>query len=240
MTEQTLFCDAATPTPDACQAPAATRVPRPMAATRRRPAHGVRCFGVNALLFAEGAPAQSLHVIVEGSVMLFKLLPDGRRHILEIVGPGAIIGMTSSSAYTCAAKAMTPGRVRTLSRVPVEASPELRAELQAQTLARLDALQGNALRLGRMSAAERIASFLWRLAELHGATGGASKDIPIGLSLSEIADHLGLVQETVCRNLATLKKACVIVMPRPDRFRILDAGELSRLALSPPRLEAVA
>ena len=59
-----------------------------MAATRRRPAHDVRCFGINALLFAEGAPAQSLQVIVEGSVMLFKLLPDGRRHILENANKG--------------------------------------------------------------------------------------------------------------------------------------------------------
>ncbi len=240
MTEQSLFCDATAASPEVCQA-AAMGGPRGVAVARRRPAHDVRSFNANALLFAEGAPAQSLHVVVEGRIMLFKLLPDGRRHIVDIVGAGTMIGMSSAPTYSYGAKAMTAGRVRSLSRRQVETSPELHAELQAQLLARLDAMQGHALRLGRMNAAERIASFLWRLAQTQGTSGGISTtDVVIGLSLGEIADHLGLVQETVCRNLAALKKAGIIAMPRPDRFRVADADELSRLALAPSRLGAAA
>lgn len=243
MTEQTLFCDAVAPHSEVLtQAPAAApALRRPAIASRRRPAHDVRSFTTNALLFAEGAPALHLHVIMEGTVMLFKLLPDGRRHILDIVGPGAMIGMTSDTAYSLSAKAITGGSIRMLTRHQVEESAELSAELHRQALVRLDAMQSHALRLGRMSAGERVASFLWRLASLQGATGGnENAEVAIGLSLGEIADHLGLVQETVCRNLAALKKAGVIVMPRPDRFQVLDADELSRLGLSAPRLCAAA
>lgn len=235
MTEQPQLWDAPAPVSDTH----ATMAPCAPLAARRRPAHDLRGFAEGALLYAEGAPAERIHVVADGTVMLFKLLPDGRRHILDIVGPGTMIGMTSGAAYSASAKALTPVRLRALTRRQISSSPELSAELDRQMLARLDAMQSHALRLGRMSAVERIASLLWRLAGIMKG-GDRGCDVTLGLSLAEIADHLGLVPETVCRNLATLKKAGVIAMPRPDRFRVIDADELSRLAMAPAPLRAAA
>lgn len=237
MIEQNIASDTVATSCDASSCvplPSFEATPRPAPASRPRSAVDIRRTTHDVVLFAEGDAARHVYQVEEGSVMLYKLLPDGRRHILDIVGPGTIVGSTSGARYSCSAKSLTPTSIRVLPLKLVETSPELQLRMRRQLLARIDALQAHALRLGRMSAIERIASFLLQLADACGARAGRENDVPLLLTLGELADHLGLVTETVCRNLTALKKSGAVAMVGKDRFRIVDRAALAGLALVQP------
>ena len=70
------------------------------------------------------------------------------------------------------------------------------------------------LLLGRMTAAERVATFLLGIAERRDAV----RAIDLPMSRSDIADYLGLTIETVCRVLSAFKRAGAIAIPQPNRI----------------------
>ena len=77
--------------------------------------------------------------------------------------------------------------------------------------------------LGRMTAIERIACFLDEIDTRAQARGTDLIGLP--MSRTDIADHLGLTVETVCRGLAQLRRMGAIVLER-NGFRILDRAAL--------------
>jgi len=80
--------------------------------------------------------------------------------------------------------------------------------------------------LGRKTALERIASFLVDMID-DGAEASSRLDMPV--TRQEIADYLGLVIETVCRNFAILKRRGIIASIGRDDFRILDLDALRQI-----------
>jgi CRP/FNR family transcriptional regulator len=81
--------------------------------------------------------------------------------------------------------------------------------------------------LGRLSAAERLASFLLGLAR---ETPGADACIELPMTRSDIADYLGLTIETVSRKLHELRLLGLIRLDTPSRVRITDHDRIEALA----------
>ena len=73
-------------------------------------------------VFAEGEPADRLYIIVSGKVKFGHRLPDGREHLLAIMGPPEMLGGARSS---------TPARAPH----PRPLSPRWRGILDRDTLA---------------------------------------------------------------------------------------------------------
>jgi len=46
------------------------------------------------LIFLEGDDAESVFRVTDGLVMLYKLLPDGRRQVVELIGKGDVFGFS--------------------------------------------------------------------------------------------------------------------------------------------------
>ena len=46
------------------------------------------------IVFYEGDAAGRYFKLIDGAMMLFRLLPDGRRQIVELLGPGDYFGLT--------------------------------------------------------------------------------------------------------------------------------------------------
>ena len=59
------------------------------------------------VIIDEGDVARSVYKIQVGQVMLSKLLPDGRRQIFEVLGPGSIFGVTPSQRHDSIAESLT-------------------------------------------------------------------------------------------------------------------------------------
>ena len=94
------------------------------------------------------------------------------------------------------------------------------------TLRELAHSRGRMLLLGRMTASERVASFLLEM--LKRRDQQSVFDLP--MSRVDIADYLGLTVETVCRTLSAFKRTGSITVPNPHRVEVCDREALKAIA----------
>ena len=114
------------------------------------------------LIFLEGDNAESVFRVADGLVMLYKLLPDGRRQVVELLGKGDVFGFSRFPVRDCSAETLMATNCVVFDRNYVERSPALAREWNARLYAQLCALHEHVMLLGRKSAMERVASFLIR------------------------------------------------------------------------------
>ena len=91
------------------------------------------------------------------------------------------------------------------------------------------------LLLGRKSAAEKVANFLYILAKRSRLQGCSLPDsdvvsFELPLTRADMADYLGLTIETVSRQMTKLKKNNIISIEDHRLVSVVDMIELSRLA----------
>ncbi|ESR22568.1 helix-turn-helix domain-containing protein [Lutibaculum baratangense] len=190
------------------------------AGTAKRPR--LQSFAAHAEVFAEGDAATAVWEIVEGAVMLYKLLPDGRRQVVELLGPGDFFGFGIGDETDCGAETVTAARIHAHDRRSAEESAELQLRLMAHLRRRVRLIHEHTVLLGRKSALERLATFLVGLP--------AEEVIELALTRQEIADYLGLTIETVSRSFSELRRRGAIVLDRQDRVRLTDREALEELA----------
>ena len=178
-------------------------------------------------IYAEGDISDSWYRVVSGAVRICKLLPDGRRHIAEFCFAGDCFGLDTGKERGFSAEAigdvvLVRYSVRATERL-IDETPQLARRLRDMTLRDLAQAQSHMLLLGRMTAPERVASFLLELSERRDAR--RALDLP--MSRVDIADYLGLTIETVCRTLSAYKRAGTIAIPTPHRIELRDRAALA-------------
>jgi len=194
-----------------------------------------------ALILDEGDAATSVYEIVEGGVILFKLLPDGRRQIIEVLGVGDVFGLSATDVSDIAAEALTAVRVVVYDKRTIDTEASLRDRLFARLRQQMCALHDHALLLGRKSAKERVATFIMRLVPGRGgfACIGRLEDardtklnvakVDLAMTRQEIADYLGLTIETVSRAFSALRREGVIAYDKQDSVQIANVCRLCHL-----------
>jgi CRP/FNR family transcriptional regulator len=186
-------------------------------------------------LFHQGDPATQVFNLTAGMLRLTKLLPDGRRQVLGFRFAGDFIGVGQGKTQTFTAEALSQA---TLCRFPAarfdefgEAHPALERALYRKAVHELDAAQQQLLLLGRMTAAERLASFLLDLARRqNGGKGGPPHFVDLPMSRADIADYLGLTKETISRLLAQFRAQRLLRLETLNRVELLDHHALTELA----------
>jgi CRP/FNR family transcriptional regulator, nitrogen fixation regulation protein len=188
-----------------------------------------RTFARNDELFAEGDAADCWFKVISGTVRLSKLLSDGRRHIAEFYFAGDCFGLDNLPERLFSAEAVGDVTVMRYPRAATERlidnDPSLLRSLRDMTLRDLANAQIRMLLLGRMSALERVATFLSDMLERHDAT--RALDLP--MSRNDIADYLGLTIETVCRVLSAFRRTGMIDIPSPHRIELRDRAALAAI-----------
>jgi CRP-like cAMP-binding protein len=188
-------------------------------------------------LFREGEPARRLYQLVAGRVMLYKLLPDGRRQVVEVIGEGGVFGITCLPIHDCSAETLVASEVISHERTAVEQSAELSRDLAARVEVQFCALHDHVVLLGRKSALERVASFVMHCVPGRGVfncpgpprAGEDVADIPLGMTRNEIADYLGLTIETVSRVFSEFRRRGVVMIDGHERLRVNDVCRMCRL-----------
>lgn len=181
-------------------------------------------------VFREGDQADRIYQILDGAVMLYKLLPDGRRQIVELLGPGDVFGLSATPVYDCSAETLVAGSVAIYERTALESSPQLVNAISHHMRSQIAALHEHTVLLGRKSALERVATFLMRWIPNRGDYGckGAAngvKDravIRLRMTRQEIADYLGLTIETVSRAFSELRRRGIVSIEKIDEVQVND------------------
>ena len=162
---------------------------------------------------------------------MVKLMEDGRRQIGEFLMAGDLLGFDALDTYRfrrrggdrrgAAALSAAHGR-----RAGGEQSGAGAAAAEAAAVS-LRVAHARLVLLGRKTASERIASFLLEMAERLPQARPGVLDLP--MSRTDMADHLGLTIETVCRVLAHLRREGTLAIERGS-VTIRDAAALRQMA----------
>ncbi len=199
------------------------------------------CTGVNSntlhanqTLFHDGDNADFLYEVLEGTLMAFTILPDGRRQIFDFYHAGDIVGLSHEGAYYSNCVAIAPTKVRcipqsALARVASENS-EIAFKLFNFAADHVFGLQSHFVVLGRKSAPEKIATFLLDLVHRVADEDAICALIELPMKRAEIADYLGMTIETVSRNMSKLRSAGIIEFSEPGVVTVPDVSRLEELA----------
>jgi CRP-like cAMP-binding protein len=203
-------------------------------AIAREHASGRRLVAAGSELFAEGEASDNIYIVLDGWLILHRILADGRRQILDFALPGAALGYRAHAdvPFSFTAEAVTGAEVAV---IPLSRISQLlyRGSDCAMTIleAANDALLGafDALTdVGRRSAREAVAHFLLRMnrrvQRMAKSDGGGSIRFP--LTQEHIGDALGLTAVHVCRTLSALRADGLVEVAR-GRLRILDKQALA-------------
>jgi CRP-like cAMP-binding protein len=205
-------------------------------AAPRFPDLRVASYPPRSLIVDEGDATSSVYEVVEGGVLLFKLLPDGRRQIIEVLGVGDVFGLSPNGVSDVGAETLTKARIAIYEKRRVDADPDLRDRIFTRLRSQMCALHDHALLLGRKSAQERVATFIMRLVPGRGGhacagpiAGCDETRVDLAMTRQEIADYLGLTIETVSRAFSALRRAGTIAYERQDCVVIPSVCQLCRL-----------
>lgn len=187
-------------------------------------------------LFEEGKAVQKLYSLAAGLVLLYRILPDGRRQGVDLLLPGAFFvlppedGAISSVSAVC----LSPSVVccfsedhffKSIAEDPTIAVEALRR--MAKDRVRLNDLL---VSLGRRSALERVAHFLDRIRREELEQGGeVSEWLPI--CQQDLGDILGLTVVHTNRVLRQLR-LLGLIETKPGRLKIRDARRLANFVVA--------
>ena len=185
------------------------------------------------ILFAQGQPSTSLFSLSSGLIKITSNSSDGREQIVGLSSPGKLlVGLQSLDAdhYEYTAVAATDGSACKIRHRALLKALSDRPEIALRLIAALNAqlAQSRSLMevMGHKSAAEKIAAFILLLAP---SAPVKNDRFALPFSRNDIADFLGLSEETVCRQMATMKRDGVIYAPR-GKMRIQDWDRLRQIA----------
>ncbi|MCF6321180.1 MAG: Crp/Fnr family transcriptional regulator [Rhizobiaceae bacterium] len=184
-------------------------------------------------LIPEGEDVERYSNILSGVIKLSKLLADGRQQIVGLQFAPDFLGRPFKNKSETTAETATQVEVCTFPKSILETmihqSPELEHLLYEQSLKELDDARDWMMTLGRKTAAEKVASFLYLIGTHIDPTRGindSSIGFEIPLKRADIADFLGLTIETVSRQLTKLRKAGTIELENNRSVTIKDMNVL--------------
>jgi len=150
-------------------------------------------------LYLEGDRQTHIYQVLEGGVGSYHMLPDGRRQIAKFYYPGDLIGIAEQAQFASHAEALSPSKVRCIPVSCIDSlilsEPGFGRALLSLVASDLSDTREQLLSLGRKTALEKVAGFLFRIYSRNNATNPDSEDTNIAhvpMTRSEIADYLGL------------------------------------------------
>ena len=180
------------------------------------------------VFYVPGETGEVLFLLKEGKVELYRLTPDGRKLVIDIVGPGtffgdmACIGQNMQDSF---AEAAEDALVCVMSRHDIQKlmvdKPTVAVRILEAVGQRLVAMTTRLEETAFLGARERVAALLLRL-----ATHKDGQLIVEGYSHQDLAYMLGTYRETVTNALDHLKAEGLIevgrkrvVLLQPERIR---------------------
>jgi CRP/FNR family transcriptional regulator, nitrogen fixation regulation protein len=183
----------------------------------------VSFYPVDRAIYAQGDRSGALYMVEFGMVRICRVTVDGRRQITSFCLAGDVFGLEDGTEHEFSAESVDGAGVRVLR--PANSSGFAQSVLSL-ALRRFVQMQKHVLLLGRMSANEKMASFLLDLMDRQGGT----EVINLPMQRCDIADYLGITFETVSRALRTLKERGIVRLNTISQLEVLDESGLAEMA----------
>jgi len=177
------------------------------------------------VVFVEGGPCPGFYVVKSGRIKLIKTSRDGKEQIIKILQPGELLGMETfydGKRYGNTAMAMDDCELcfiekRAFFRVIGE-HPSIAKKIIIALSKELDHAYSKIGSMGLMTAREKMAHLLHTLAIEYGVKENGKVKLNLSLSRLEIAELLGITQETAIRLLKSFKEDGIIEIKKKEIF----------------------
>ena len=173
---------------------------------------------------------ETLFLIIEGHVQLYRISPEGKKLVIATLGPGALFGemaLLGQQMHNAFAEALDDCQIYIISRANLERLILSRSVVGLRmvqiTERRLNDAQAQLEDMAFKGIPARLASLLLRLSADHGAN-----DIT-GMTHQDLAETIGTYRETATQVLNDMKADGLIEIGR-KRITILDRARLQTVA----------
>jgi CRP-like cAMP-binding protein len=186
------------------------------------------------IVFHEGDPGDTLHLLAKGRVSVRVTTPLGDSATLSVLGPGSIFGELAllsgadrrAATVTCLESAETLALHRDAFTELRDRQPRVDQVLVRILAAQLPALSGRLLEALFVPADKRVLRQLLSVARLYGASG---EDITVPLTQEDLAGLAGTSRPTVNKALRAAEDAGALHLGR-GRIELHDVSYLERHA----------
>lgn len=194
----------------------------------------VRSYNSKQHVFWEGDPAFHVYKIEAGHVCIYRMIPKGRRQVIDFAYPGDVIGLGALNEHSANAQATTKTRVRcvpiSVFHDAVRQDSRLGLQLYEAVSRELVTARELLCTISQRSAGERLAAFLIALSRRNQRYGEGPTAIRLPMTRGDIADFLGLTIETVSRTFTKFRMEGLIDLQQSVLVTIRDAHALADLA----------
>ena len=194
---------------------------------------GLRKVMANESLWCEGEKRSHVFIVRSGAICFSRMLPDGRRIVLGFAYPGDIIGI-GSDLHHCDAQTVQATRLEVIPadafKRAVRNDINLGRRAAAAVSEALDAAYSHVVVISKLSAKERLASFLMALSDRNLKHGLSPLSAVLPMRRVDIADFLGLTIETVSRTFTVFRNAGLIAIDQSNIVIFKDTRRLRALA----------
>ncbi len=191
-----------------------------------------------AMIFLEGEDAEGFYVVLEGKVKIYKISPEGKEQVIQVMGPGepfAEVPVFAGGRFPAHAQAVTACRLlyfpRTALRDLFRRDSAMAMNMLAVLAKRLRRLTDMIESLTLKESPGRLAAYLLDLSERADDADVVELDMSKGL----LANLLGTAQETLSRILKRMSEQEIIKV-RGRFITLLDKNILEQVATGGIRL----
>lgn len=168
-------------------------------------------------LFSAGDDANGFYLLVNGSIKLCRISPDGREKVLHFVQPGetfAEAAFFGDGKYPAEARALASGEALYLPKAGfmelMSRNPSFTLNLVVSLSMMLRQFARQIEELSFADVTSRLASFLIRRVDEKSTSYAGITYIDLGVKKGELASRLGTASETISRTLRKMKDEGII------------------------------
>lgn len=187
-------------------------------------------------IFLEGDEAETLYLINEGKIKLYKYTKDGKQQILHILSEGDFFGelnLFKNSQYGFSAEAIGSSKICTLTKDKMKSiilsKPEIGIKILEVVGDRLSKVESLAQHLATNDVESRLAYLLVDMMESYGKKTAKGIEIELPISREDMSNYTGVARETISRKLKKFEEEGYIKLVGTKRVIILEEDVLRDL-----------
>ncbi len=184
-------------------------------------------------IFLEGITADTLYLINQGQIKVYKYTRDGKEQILNLLNEGDFFGelnLLKKGQYHFNATALSNAKLCSLSkermkRIILE-KPEIGLKILEVMAEKISWLETLARNLATNDIEVRLSHLLLQLMRQYGIKTNKGIEIDLPLTREEMSNYTGVTRETISRKLSGFQQKGIIKLEGNKKMIILDEVKL--------------
>ncbi len=190
---------------------------------------GHKSYDKGETIFLEGSRANTLYLINEGKIKIFKYTKEGKEQILHILSEGDFFGelnLFNKGEYSFNAEAIESTKLCTLTKDRMKnlilQRPEIGLKILEVIGDRLSKLETLAQNLATNDVEARIAYLILDLSKKYGHRINNKTEIELPITREDMSNYTGVARETISRKLKKFEEEGLIELVGIKKLIILD------------------